>query len=1098
MIGETRAEWISNPARKLSYQRVIALVTSLLAMTAALLTVPTTAVAAGIESPQLRASVSADLLPTVQIDGVVWSQVTVGNTVYATGDFANSRPAGAPAGSQETTADNILAYDIETGERVTKFKADLNAQGLGLAASPDGSTIYVVGDFTRVNGERRGHLAALDAGSGALVRSFAPDLSSRARAVTVTDQAVYVGGNFHSAENRSRQRLAAYSPAGDLLDWQPSADDNEVLALAASPNGASITVGGKFSSLNDVTAHGLGAVDAVTGETLPFPANDEIVLSGAHAGVTSLKSDGSQVFGTAYVYYGGGGDGNFEGSFSVNPASGELNWMDGCHGDTYDTQVLGESVYVAGHAHDCANIDSYPEGFKGRTSWQRLTSFSYDATQLTNKEDGNRYDWEGAPSPSVQDFWPKVSAGSFTGQYQGTWSLSGNDQYLAAGGEFPKINSVKQQGLARFALRESAPRQVGPQYDSALRPTLAATGDDAIRIQWPATTDKDNGSLTYQVIRDDKYSAPIHSQSTRSAEWDHPSLGYTDSGLTPGKSYKYRIVVLDEDGNSTQGPSASTTAGQALASPGDYGDLVREHGAVHYWPMGEDDATNDFAGGSQLALGGGVAAADEGAVDGAERLAAQLDGTRSATALSSNQQAAPKSFSVEAWVKTTSRRGGRIIGFGSEQSDTSNSTRNDRLLYLGSDGLARFGTNAPHGRAVVTSPERVNDGEWHHIVGTMDPDSGLVLYIDGARVADNSAARHHRYYAGYWRLGADNLSPWPSNGRDPAIYGLIDDLAVYDAALSAQQVNEHHALATSALPNQEPTASFDWQATNLTVDFTSTANDPDGTISNHTWDFGDTTTSTNSNPTHTYDQAGDYPVTLTVTDNDGATNTTTTTITVTQAPPGPPRIASDLFERDLVGELGIADLGGLWSVSANGDGFAVSNGVASVTAQPGRGRRAFLHDTPIQAADATITVALDRERSSGSTYFSLIGRRIDSAHDYRVKVRFRVDGSAQVILVARVDGQNRNLAWTELPQFNYAAEEQVNVRLRLTGEGSTLLQTKVWRSSDSEPSDWLLSGNDDKSQLQQAGSVGFEFYNSGSANTAVAALLDDLLVVAPQ
>jgi PKD repeat protein len=1097
MTGQVPAARASTSTWQLGYRRAIALVASLLAMTAALLTVPSTAGAADIESSQLRASVSADLLPTVQIDGVAWSQITVGNTVYVTGDFGYSRPAGASAGSQETAANNILAYDIETGERITQFKADLNAQGLGLAASPDGSTIYVVGDFTRVNGSPRGRLAALDASSGSLVKNFAPDLSSRARTITVTDQAIYVGGNFHSAENRSRQRLAAYSATGDLLDWQPSADDNEVMALAASPDGASITVGGKFSSLNGVTAHGLGAVDAVTGETLSFPANAEIVLSGTHAGVTSLKSDGSQIFGTAYVYYGGGGDGNFEGSFSINPTSGELNWMDGCHGDTYDTQVLGGSVYVAGHAHDCANIDSYPEGFKGRTSWQRLTSFSYDATQLTNKEDGNRYDWEGAPSPSIQDFWPKVSAGSFTGQYQGTWSLSGNDQYLAAGGEFPKINSVKQQGLARFALRESAPRQVGPEYDAELRPSLAATGDDAIRIQWPTTIDRDNGSLTYRVIRDDKYSTPIHSQSTWSAEWDHPSLGYTDSGLTPGKSYKYRIVVLDEDGNSTQGPSASIKAGQALATPGDYGDLVREHGAVHYWPMGEDNATNDFAGGSQLALGGGVAAADEGAVDGEERLAAQLDGTSSATALSSNQQAAPNSFSVEAWVKTTSRDGGRIMGFGSAQSGTSSSTRNDRLLYLGSDGLARFGTNAPHGRTVVTSPERVNDGEWHHIVGTMDPESGLALYIDGARVAENTAARHHRYYAGYWRIGADNLSPWPGTGRDPAIDGLIDDLAVYEGALSAQQVNEHHALATSALPNQAPTASFDWQTNDLTVEFTSTASDPDGTINNHTWDFGDGTTSTATNPNHTYNQAGDYTVTLTVTDNDGSDNTTTNTITVTQAPPGPPRLASDMFERDLVGELGIADLGGLWSVSANGDGFAVANGVASVTAQPGRGRRAFLDDTPIRTSDSTITVALDRERTSGSTYFSFIGRRVSAANDYRTKVRFRADGSLQVILVARVEGQTRNLAWTDLPQFNYQAGEQVNIRLRLTGEQTTQLQTNVWRSSDSEPTDWLLSSDDNGSQLQQAGSVGFEFYNSGSANTAVAALLDDLLVVEP-
>ena len=40
------------------------------------------------------AVVSAQALPTVQIDGVVWTQAMVGNTVYAGGSFDSARPAG--------------------------------------------------------------------------------------------------------------------------------------------------------------------------------------------------------------------------------------------------------------------------------------------------------------------------------------------------------------------------------------------------------------------------------------------------------------------------------------------------------------------------------------------------------------------------------------------------------------------------------------------------------------------------------------------------------------------------------------------------------------------------------------------------------------------------------------------------------------------------------------------------------------------------------------------------------------------------------------------------------------------------------------------
>jgi PKD repeat protein len=56
--------------------------------------------------------------------------------------------------------------------------------------------------------------------------------------------------------------------------------------------------------------------------------------------------------------------------------------------------------------------------------------------------------------------------------------------------------------------------------------------------------------------------------------------------------------------------------------------------------------------------------------------------------------------------------------------------------------------------------------------------------------------------------------------------------------------------------------------------------DPDGSIANYTWDFGDGNSATGATPTHTYAQRGTYTVTLNVTDNEGATDTNTTTATI--------------------------------------------------------------------------------------------------------------------------------------------------------------------------------------------------------------------------
>ena len=46
------------------------------------------------------------------------------------------------------------------------------------------------------------------------------------------------------------------------------------------------------------------------------------------------------------------------------------------------------------------------------------------------------------------------------------------------------------------------------------------------------------------------------------------------------------------------------------------------------------------------------------------------------------------------------------------------------------------------------------------------------------------------------------------------------------------------------------------------------SNDPDGTITNYEWNFGDTTIATGVTPTHIYQKEGNYTITLKVTDND--------------------------------------------------------------------------------------------------------------------------------------------------------------------------------------------------------------------------------------
>jgi signal peptidase I len=148
--------------------------------------------------------------------------------------------------------------------------------------------------------------------------------------------------------------------------------------------------------------------------------------------------------------------------------------------------------------------------------------------------------------------------------------------------------------------------------------------------------------------------------------------------------------------------------------------------------------------------------------------------------------AGPTAFTVEAWVKTTSTAGGRILGFGNA-SGTTGSTTVDRQLYLGTTGKAYFGVGTA--KTVVASTTAINNGAWHYLVGTYTSGTnGMKLYVDGT--LQGSATATPVTLTGYWRAGAESMTGWTAN---PGQYfdGTLDELAVYPTALTATQVQAH-------------------------------------------------------------------------------------------------------------------------------------------------------------------------------------------------------------------------------------------------------------------------------------------------------------------
>lgn len=144
----------------------------------------------------------------------------------------------------------------------------------------------------------------------------------------------------------------------------------------------------------------------------------------------------------------------------------------------------------------------------------------------------------------------------------------------------------------------------------------------------------------------------------------------------------------------------------------------------------------------------------------------------------------PRAFTLEVWFRTTAP-GGRLMGFGNVYTGLSGLY--DREVYL-SGGRIFFGIG-PWGPTMLSTPGTYNDDKWHHVVGARD-DTGMRLVVDGTVISGPAGAAQE--YAGYWRIGWDNLAGWPSDPQTNSFKGVVDDVAIYPRALTAAQAIAHY------------------------------------------------------------------------------------------------------------------------------------------------------------------------------------------------------------------------------------------------------------------------------------------------------------------
>lgn len=703
-------------------------------------------------------SITADDLTTWQTNGIVWSMAaSADGVVYAGGTFSTVRPPDAPAGTSEQPAVNFAAFDAAsgapTGCSLSFTLSSGTATVRSLVLSPDGDTLYAGGQFGAVNGVGVSNIAAVDTATCTPRENFKVAVSATVRALAVTDDTVYLGGDFNSVAGQTRNKFAAVTTGAQLKPFTANTDEVG-RAVEVTPDGSHVVIGGDFFTVNGTNSHALAVVDATTGaldKSYPgFIPNTSTVQD--------LTSDATQF----YTANEGTGGGVFDGRIALDLGTFSQVWRDTCLGATQALLVHNGVLYSGSHAHDCASMGEFPDQPR-----KHLLAQAVD-------------------DPKLLPWFPDTNDG--IGEPVGPRVMAQTDKggrhYLWVGGEFTTVNGSAQQGLTRFA---DGPDTGAPWVPNA---SVSTVRPGEVDVNWQTSFDTDDGELTYRIYKDGA-STPVHTVTGFSVFWNRPQLTWTDRTVAPGETHTYRISA--SDGTNTSAKSPAVTAVVASASEA-YPARVIADGASLYWRY--DEATSTFAADASGNLNNGFLRnapsyrQTPAAISGPST-AIGFNGTDE-YAYSNRRHAQPATFSLETWIRTTTTRGGKIIGFGNLTME--NSGQYDKHVYMRNDGRLMFGVYSGGTRTVATSAA-YNDGAWHHVVATQGS-GGMALYVDGQLRASNPLYTGNESYPGYWRVGGDNLASWPNRPTSNFFAGQIDETAVYPTALSSSKVAAHYALRT--------------------------------------------------------------------------------------------------------------------------------------------------------------------------------------------------------------------------------------------------------------------------------------------------------------
>ena len=211
----------------------------------------------------------------------------------------------------------------------------------------------------------------------------------------------------------------------------------------------------------------------------------------------------------------------------------------------------------------------------------------------------------------------------------------------------------------------------------------------------------------------------------------------------------------------------------------DYRSIVQADSPSAYWRLGETSGpTVQDSAGSHYGTANAVVFGRPGAITNDNDTALGFDGTSSFIEVPYSPDLNTPAFSLECWAKPALEKSSRVI----------DSYASSQGFYLDAFWVTSTWSFSMEGSSwTFLDSRRIVANQWNHLAVTYNG-SNACLYVNGVLSATQAGATYHPNISGPITFGMSTSNANPG----AAFMGDLDEVAVYDHALSADRVVVHY------------------------------------------------------------------------------------------------------------------------------------------------------------------------------------------------------------------------------------------------------------------------------------------------------------------